>query len=46
MGLVEARERVELADGRWNVSSTPGTGTTVEAWLPSSIGGASPPRRP
>jgi PAS domain S-box-containing protein len=46
MGLVEARERVELADGRWNVSSTPGTGTTVEAWLPSSIGGASvPPHR-
>lgn len=38
LGLVEAKERVELADGRWNVSSTPGGGTTVEAWLPSSIG--------
>jgi PAS domain S-box-containing protein len=46
MGLVEARERIELADGRWNVSSTPGNGTKVEAWLPSSIGGASPPGRP
>jgi PAS domain S-box-containing protein len=45
MGLVEARERVELADGRWNVSSSPGTGTTVEAWLPSSIGEGSTPRR-
>jgi PAS domain S-box-containing protein len=35
LGLVEARERVELAEGRWNVSSTPGAGTTVEAWVPS-----------
>jgi PAS domain S-box-containing protein len=38
LGLVEARERVELADGRWSITSTPGSGTTVEAWLPSSIG--------
>jgi signal transduction histidine kinase len=37
LGLVEAKERVELADGRWTIRSTPGAGTTVEAWLPSSI---------
>ena len=34
LGLVEARERVELADGRFRVTSAPGIGTTVEAWLP------------
>jgi PAS domain S-box-containing protein len=51
MGLVEARERIELADGRWSVSSATGSGTTVEAWLPSSIGrpsaeGPGAPSRP
>jgi signal transduction histidine kinase len=34
LGLETMRERVELAGGTFAVSSVPGSGTTVEAWLP------------
>jgi signal transduction histidine kinase len=44
LGLVDARERVELVEGRWAVRSTQGGGTTVEAWIPAAISGPTPPR--
>jgi PAS domain S-box-containing protein len=34
LGLFAMRERTELASGRLRVESTPGHGTTVEAWIP------------
>lgn len=34
LGLPATRERVELAGGRFEISSTPGEGTAVEFWLP------------
>lgn len=34
LGLVAMRERAELAGGWWKVRSAPGTGTTVEFWVP------------
>ncbi|MBI3648952.1 MAG: PAS domain-containing sensor histidine kinase [Actinobacteria bacterium] len=37
LGLVDMRERVESASGRWDVRSRPGDGTTVEAWLPAKL---------
>ncbi|MFF3751438.1 PAS domain S-box protein [Streptomyces sp. NPDC002018] len=33
-GLMEMRERAETAGGWWTLRSEPGTGTTVEFWLP------------
>jgi signal transduction histidine kinase len=33
LGLAAMRERAELAKGRLTIESTPGHGTTVEAWL-------------
>ncbi|MFJ4862224.1 PAS domain S-box protein [Streptomyces sp. NPDC088748] len=33
-GLMEMRERAETAGGWWTLSSEPGTGTTVEFWVP------------
>jgi signal transduction histidine kinase len=33
-GLIEMRERSETAGGWWTVESAPGSGTTVEFWLP------------
>ncbi|MFI9101825.1 PAS domain S-box protein [Streptomyces fildesensis] len=33
-GLMEMRERAETAGGWWTVRSEPGTGTTVEFWVP------------
>ncbi|MEV8566070.1 PAS domain-containing sensor histidine kinase [Streptomyces sp. NPDC051322] len=33
-GLMEMRERAETADGWWTLRSEPGTGTTVEFWVP------------
>ncbi|MFJ2747321.1 MULTISPECIES: PAS domain-containing sensor histidine kinase [unclassified Streptomyces] len=33
-GLMEMRERAETAGGWWTLSSAPGTGTTVEFWVP------------
>jgi PAS domain S-box-containing protein len=34
LGLVLIRERAELADGWCRIESSPGTGTTVEFWVP------------
>ena len=34
LGLTSMRERAEVAGGRVTVASTPGRGTTVEAWVP------------
>jgi signal transduction histidine kinase len=36
LGLVGMRERVSLAGGRLQIESTPGSGTTVVAEVPSS----------
>jgi len=36
LGVSAMRERVELAGGRFEISSTPGEGTTVEFWLPAA----------
>jgi PAS domain S-box-containing protein len=33
-GLMEMRERAETAGGWWTLRSEPGTGTTVEFWVP------------
>jgi signal transduction histidine kinase len=41
MGLFVMRERVALIDGRLEVVSLPGTGTTVRAWAPLTHGDAS-----
>jgi signal transduction histidine kinase len=42
-GLVGMRERVELAGGRIEISSSPGSGTTLAAAIPA--GGEAEPRR-
>ena len=42
LGLAAMRERAELAGGWWRVDSTPGSGTTVEFWLPVRAGGGLP----
>ena len=34
LGMDAMRERARLAGGTWQVSSSPGRGTTVEFWLP------------
>ncbi|MFF2521053.1 PAS domain-containing sensor histidine kinase [Streptomyces liangshanensis] len=34
-GIVEMRERAETAGGWWSIRSRPGTGTTVEFWVPN-----------
>ncbi|MEM8557874.1 MAG: two-component regulator propeller domain-containing protein, partial [Bacteroidota bacterium] len=39
-GLVGAQERAEAAGGRFLVTSGPGRGTTVEAWVPVSTSSA------
>lgn len=33
-GIIEMRERAETAGGWWSMRSEPGTGTTVEFWVP------------
>ncbi|MEU9146689.1 PAS domain-containing sensor histidine kinase [Streptomyces sp. NPDC048349] len=33
-GLIEMRERAETAGGWWTMRTEPGTGTTVEFWVP------------
>jgi PAS domain S-box-containing protein len=38
LGLVSMRERAELAGGKFRITSTLGTGTTVEAWVPGEDG--------
>ena len=35
LGLPAMRERAELAGGRLEVTSRPGSGTTIQLWLPS-----------
>jgi signal transduction histidine kinase len=40
MGLASMRERAELAGGRIQIRSLPGGGTTIEFWLPDSVGAA------
>jgi PAS domain S-box-containing protein len=35
LGLVSMRERAELADGKFRISSVPGDGTTVDVWVPA-----------
>src|SRR5262245_5701695 len=44
MGLFGLEERVELAGGRSAIESAPGRGTTVRAWLPSSLAPAAWPQ--
>ncbi|MEV6578553.1 PAS domain S-box protein [Streptomyces sp. NPDC051582] len=39
-GLMEMRERAETAGGWWTLRSEPGTGTTVEFWVPDLPSGA------
>ncbi len=34
LGLVSMRERAEMTGGRLRINSSPGSGTTVEAWVP------------
>lgn len=34
-GIIEMRERAETAGGWWSMRNEPGTGTTVEFWVPS-----------
>ena len=36
LGLTSMRERAELASGWFRLESAPGTGTTVEVWLPDA----------
>src|SRR5215213_511519 len=38
IGLVSMRERAEAAGGRFAMSSAPGSGTTVEFWMPERNG--------
>jgi PAS domain S-box-containing protein len=50
-GVIEMRERAETAGGWWSMRSEPGTGTTVEFWVPSPAPATTPaptdePRRP
>jgi signal transduction histidine kinase len=47
IGLVSMRERAEAAGGRFAMTSAPGSGTTVEFWMPEKNGGQPPtPRSP
>lgn len=36
-GVIEMRERAETAGGWWSMYSRPGTGTTVEFWVPNPL---------
>ena len=38
LGLTTMRERAEMAGGRFRLSSGPGDGTLVEAWIPDRGG--------
>jgi PAS domain S-box-containing protein len=44
LGLATMRERAEMAGGWWKVMSLPGSGTTIEAWVPTNL--PIPLRRP
>ena len=37
IGLVALRERAQLAGGWCRIESDPGTGTTIEFWIPLSL---------
>lgn len=37
LGLASMRERVRIAGGAFAVASAPGTGTTVDAWVPLEV---------
>ena len=37
LGLAAMRERAEMAGGWWRIESTPGSGTTVEFWVPAEV---------
>ena len=34
LGLIGMRERVEMVGGQFSIQSTPGKGTTIQAWVP------------
>lgn len=36
-GVIEMRERAETAGGWWSMHSRPGTGTSVEFWVPNPL---------
>jgi PAS domain S-box-containing protein len=42
LGLVLIRERAELAGGWCRIESSPGTGTTVEFWVPLGVSSTAP----
>ena len=42
LGLVLIRERAELAGGWCRIESSPGTGTTVEFWVPLGVSSTEP----
>jgi signal transduction histidine kinase len=46
IGLVSMRERAEAAGGRFAMRSTPGSGTTVEFWMPEGSVGSDPQSPP
>ncbi|NWG16087.1 MAG: hypothetical protein HXY41_05570 [Chloroflexi bacterium] len=37
LGITTMRERASLVDGRCTIHSAPGSGTTVEAWVPCTV---------
>lgn len=41
-GVIEMRERAETAGGWWSMHSRPGTGTTVEFWVPNPLPAEAP----
>ena len=45
IGLLSMRERAEAAGGRFALASTPGSGTTVDFWMPEPNGRPSPGSR-
>jgi signal transduction histidine kinase len=46
IGLVSMRERAEAAGGSFAMISTPGSGTTVEFWMPEGSDSGSDPQSP
>jgi signal transduction histidine kinase len=46
LGLASMRERAELAGGRLEIERRPEGGTSVEFWLPPSVGQNAEPTRP
>jgi signal transduction histidine kinase len=38
LGLEAMKERAETAGGWWRIESGPGSGTTVEFWIPAEVG--------